>query len=87
MSIREKLDLVLLDRGWDVSGVEDVWLATMPSFVGFEGINPLSVYYLYRKVSEDEGPRLWIVVLEVRGFMLDYFITTCSQFVIGSQHF
>ncbi|KAJ2934769.1 hypothetical protein H1R20_g2323, partial [Candolleomyces eurysporus] len=34
--------------------VEDAWMLTMPSFVGWEGINPLTVYFVY---SPPEGRR------------------------------
>jgi DUF1365 family protein len=64
-TIREKLNRVLFDRGWDVREVNDVWFATMPSFLGFEGVNPLSVYYLYKE-GKDQEKALWLVVLEVR---------------------
>ncbi|KIY63872.1 hypothetical protein CYLTODRAFT_493562 [Cylindrobasidium torrendii FP15055 ss-10] len=96
-SIREKLERVLLDRGYGVgarqpksnktrcsandektSGVQEaenkqeeeaeaeqdvtahIWMMTMPSYMGFEGINPLTVYYCYTP----EGG-LAVVVLEV----------------------
>jgi hypothetical protein len=74
-TIRCKLDEVLVERGWDSRGVEEVWFATMPSFLAFEGLNPLSVYYLYKpmpKLDNSEthqggtvGRSLWLVVLEV----------------------
>jgi hypothetical protein len=41
--------------------VEDVWLTTSPSYLGYEGINPLSVWYCYGK-----DKRLLVVLLEVR---------------------
>jgi DUF1365 family protein len=37
-----------------------MWLVTMPSFIGFEGINPLSVWYIYSEKRE-----LTCVILEV----------------------
>jgi len=39
--------------------LEDAWIMTMPSILGLEGINPLTVYFCYRKQI------LWTVVLEV----------------------
>ena len=74
-TIRCKLDEVLVERGWDSRGVEEVWFATMPSFLAFEGLNPLSVYYLYKSIPKQDSSEthqggtvsrsLWLVVLEV----------------------
>jgi DUF1365 family protein len=60
-SIRRNLVNVLRDFGVeDAEGrMDDAWILTMPSYCGFEGINPLTVYFCYRKNM------LWIVVLEV----------------------
>ena len=63
--IRDKLDALLRERKFLKDGgnaIEDVWMMTMPSFMGFEGINPLTVYYVYAQGSGT----LWLVVLEVR---------------------
>ena len=60
-TIRSKLEAILKDR--DYSNIEeyfqDAWMMTMPSFLGFEGINPLTVYFCYGL------DRLKLVVLEV----------------------
>jgi DUF1365 family protein len=63
-SIRRKLELELrrhsllsLDETF-----QDAWLMTMPSVLGFEGINPLTVYFCYK------NSKLWTVVLEVRAY-------------------
>ncbi|KDQ55895.1 hypothetical protein JAAARDRAFT_208159 [Jaapia argillacea MUCL 33604] len=47
------------NEGRDVLG--EVWMMTMPSFLGFEGINPLTVYYCYKARQQ----ALWITILEV----------------------
>ena len=63
--IRDKLDELLRERRILKDGrnaIEDVWMMTMPSFMGFEGINPLTVYFVYAQGSGT----LWLVVLEVR---------------------
>ena len=62
-SIRKKLVEVLEQFGIEFAGerMADAWILTMPSYFGFEGINPLTVYFCYRK----DCPELWIVVLEV----------------------
>jgi hypothetical protein len=62
-SIRKKLGEALGQFGIETAGeqMDDAWILTMPSYCGFEGINPLTVYFCYRK----DGPELWIVVLEV----------------------
>ncbi|KAJ6457158.1 hypothetical protein C8R47DRAFT_172679 [Mycena vitilis] len=47
-TIRQRLEKVLLDRGFGAD-LEDAWMMTMPSLkLGFEGINPLTVYFCYR---------------------------------------
>ncbi|TFK72364.1 hypothetical protein BDN72DRAFT_887266 [Pluteus cervinus] len=64
-TIREKLDALLTERGHsdklETGGrvFEDAWMLTMPSFCGFEGINPLTVYFCYK------SSQLWLVVLEI----------------------
>ncbi|KAJ7607379.1 hypothetical protein FB45DRAFT_1067930 [Roridomyces roridus] len=58
-SIRERLEKVLRDRGFG-GQLEDAWMMTMPSLLGFEGINPLTVYFCYRP-----GGRFFLTVLEV----------------------
>lgn len=60
-SIAQKLRAVLLRYGHNPLELDDAWMLTMPSYLGFEGINPLTVYYCYRR----DDPNLWIVVLEV----------------------
>ncbi|KAF5389097.1 hypothetical protein D9757_004910 [Collybiopsis confluens] len=62
MSISQKLEALVRREGY--AGIVDdgkyeAWMLTMPSYFGFEGINPLTVYFLYK--SED----LALVVLEV----------------------
>lgn len=60
-TIRGKLETLLAERGLldggDVLG--DAWIMTMPSFMGYEGINPLTVYFCYKL------DRFWLIVLEV----------------------
>jgi len=58
-SIRTKLESVLRSRGY-LQMMQDCWMMTMPSFLGFEGINPLTVYFCY-----DLSGCLWLSVLEV----------------------
>jgi DUF1365 family protein len=62
-SIRKKLGEALRQFGIERAGDQmgDAWILTMPSYFGFEGINPLTVYFCYRQGC----PELWIVVLEV----------------------
>lgn len=61
-SIRARLDTVLLERGLIHSREElaDAWMMTMPSLLGIEGINPLTVYFCYRPCGT-----FWLTVLEV----------------------
>ncbi|KAF8510470.1 hypothetical protein BU17DRAFT_55341 [Hysterangium stoloniferum] len=60
-TIRHKLIDVLNSHGHNGEELDDSWLMTMPSFLGIEGINPLSVHFCYRRGST----ALWITVLEV----------------------
>lgn len=59
-SIKEKLLDVLEEEGHGRGLLGDAWMLTMPSYLGFEGINPLTTYYCY-----DAQGRLFAVVLEV----------------------
>ncbi|KAJ7271020.1 hypothetical protein C8J57DRAFT_1065229 [Mycena rebaudengoi] len=59
-TIRQRLEKVLLDRGFASEDLEDAWMMTMPSLLGFEGINPLTVYFCYRP-----GGQFFLVILEV----------------------
>ena len=62
--------------GHDAGRLGEVWMLTMPSYMGYEGINPLTVHYCYEKRRDDGthddddddggGSRLAWVVLEVR---------------------
>ncbi|OCB86023.1 hypothetical protein A7U60_g6920 [Sanghuangporus baumii] len=65
-SVREKLAEVLMRFQVDPREMEDVWMLTMPRYLGAEGINPLTVYYCYKKMRRDAGGELalWVVVLE-----------------------
>ncbi|KAJ6578852.1 hypothetical protein DFH09DRAFT_1030747 [Mycena vulgaris] len=58
-SLRQRLETVLRDRGF-AGELDDAWVMTMPSLLGFEGINPLTVYFCYRP-----GGELFMTVLEV----------------------
>ncbi|GJE92912.1 DUF1365 domain-containing protein [Phanerochaete sordida] len=59
-SILRKLGGVLRERGLDSGEMEDAWMLTMTSYCGFEGINPLTVYFCYA-----HGGEPWVVVLEI----------------------
>ncbi|KAF8887202.1 hypothetical protein CPB85DRAFT_1258351 [Mucidula mucida] len=59
-TIRHKLEGVLSSHGYEKQDLDAAWLMTMPSFLGFEGMNPLSVYYCYKP----DGV-FWLTVLEV----------------------
>ncbi|KAJ6464266.1 hypothetical protein C8R47DRAFT_1026218, partial [Mycena vitilis] len=58
-TIRQRLEEVMLDRGFGAD-LDDAWMMTMPSLLGFEGINPLTVYFCYRP-----GGVFFLTVLEV----------------------
>ncbi|TFK48257.1 DUF1365-domain-containing protein [Heliocybe sulcata] len=59
-TIWQKLTQILSERHHDASRLDDAWMMTMPSFLGYEGINPLTLYYCY-----DVAGQLWLIVLEV----------------------
>ncbi|KAH8112067.1 hypothetical protein DFH11DRAFT_1842237 [Phellopilus nigrolimitatus] len=78
-SIRAKLEDVLGRFGHDAGQLEDAWMMTMPSYLGVEGINPLTVFYCYRK----GGDGLWVVVLEVHNTFAErhvYVLQTGSEY-------
>jgi DUF1365 family protein len=58
--LRKKTELLLAEQGLGETDMSRIWLVTMPSFMGFEGINPLSVWYIYSEKRE-----LTCVILEV----------------------
>ena len=59
-SLRSKLDSLLAERGLSQDERERAWMVSMPSLLGFEGINPLTVWYVY-----DKTRRLSCIILEV----------------------
>jgi hypothetical protein len=63
-SILQKLITLLHERDVKVE-VEDVWMMTMPSYLAWEGINPLTVYFIYNPQCQ-----CCLVVLEVRPCLL-----------------
>ncbi|KAF4586372.1 hypothetical protein EYR38_010648 [Pleurotus pulmonarius] len=61
-TIHERLIQVLTPRFANAAALlEDSWMMTMPSFLGFEGINPLTVYFCYNSAGN-----FWLCILEVR---------------------
>ena len=66
--IRHKVLALLERRGIDTTKhATMVYMVSMPAYLGFEGINPLTVHYCYGDASPDaDGSRpLRVVVLEV----------------------
>jgi hypothetical protein len=61
---REELKGLVKEHGVDSESIGRIWLVTMPSYVGWVGVNPLSVYFCYQK-SDGEEDGLLCVVLEV----------------------
>ena len=59
-SLRQKAELLLVEQGLGKMDMSQMWLVSMPSFIGFEGINPLSVWYIYSDKRD-----LTCVILEV----------------------
>jgi DUF1365 family protein len=78
-TIREKLEgVLLLHRHQDE--LKDAWMMTMPSYLAFEGINPLTVYFCYNTINSS---MLWLVVLEVLEHSIIN-IAVLNSFVSGS---
>lgn len=63
-TIKQKVEILLKRRGYDVDELLDVWILTMPTYLGYEGMNPLTVFFAYKK---DGSP--WLVLLEVRNII------------------
>lgn len=65
LTIREKLNELLMERDYigprNKTLLDDSWMLTMPNYLGFEGINPLTVYFCYKTGAT----ALWLVILEV----------------------
>jgi DUF1365 family protein len=61
-SLRQKVEDLLREYGLASEQVGRIWMLTMPSFLGFEGINPLTVWYIYQS---DGSRELLAVILEV----------------------
>lgn len=59
-TIKQKLFEVLRKHDLDPELFDDAWMLTMPNYLGFEGINPLTVYFCYKN---DQS--LWAIILEV----------------------
>ncbi|KAI0830221.1 hypothetical protein BC628DRAFT_988740 [Trametes gibbosa] len=66
-TLKEKLAAVLVRQGCDAASVRgwagaggEAWMVSMPSYVGYEGVNPLTVYFCYAA-----GGALAWVVLEI----------------------
>ncbi|KAK8870102.1 hypothetical protein IAR55_000672 [Kwoniella newhampshirensis] len=65
---RARLNKFLITSGSRIrpEDIGKVWLVTSPSFVGYEGPNPLSTWYCYGKAQDGgEGSELVCVILEV----------------------
>ena len=84
--IKAKLRELLGECGHDGERLGGVWMLTMPSYMGYEGINPLTVYYCYVPAAEgEEGgeggerERLGWVVLEVRVFCCTYCVLAATE--------
>lgn len=72
--VRERLGVASADR------LGDSWMLTMPSYLGFVGINPLTVHYCYDKSSHE----LYLTILEVRADRFSQNIAIVSHVFRGS---
>ncbi|KAK6906188.1 hypothetical protein I203_100173 [Kwoniella mangroviensis CBS 8507] len=67
-SFREKLERLLCQDkyGIEKEDIGKIWLVTLPSLAGWEGPNPLTTWYIYKK-SKEEGKvgEMLCVILEV----------------------
>jgi hypothetical protein len=63
LTLSSKLDVLLRERQLHsiADAIGESWVMTMPGYLGFRGINPLTVYFSYDKISSN----LILVVLEV----------------------
>ncbi|WVQ73664.1 hypothetical protein IAR50_003244 [Cryptococcus sp. DSM 104548] len=62
---RAKLEALLARYGVEREEVGKVWMTTMPSMVGWEGLSPLTTWYVYGKGTEGGRGQLKWLVLEV----------------------
>ncbi|WVQ74847.1 hypothetical protein IAR50_004454 [Cryptococcus sp. DSM 104548] len=62
---RTKLEDLMGRHGVAKEDIGRAWMTTMPSFLGLEGTNPLTNWYIYSKAKEGEEGRLKWLILEV----------------------
>lgn len=48
-TLRQKLNSLLIEHGFSQKDMVKAWMVSMPSLLGFEGINPLTVWYVYNQ--------------------------------------
>lgn len=60
-----RLRNILSKHGVSPAQLTSVFMVSMPSYVGFQGINPLVVHYCYSQSSTGGHDQLCVVVLEV----------------------
>ncbi|KAJ3811527.1 hypothetical protein F5876DRAFT_75720 [Lentinula aff. lateritia] len=76
MGFRGKVGALLKQGGCGdvMDGTNEIWMLSMPSYLGFEGINPLTVYLIYsiatpssvfRSEDDRESRKLRLVLFEV----------------------
>lgn len=59
-TLRQKLDTLLQEHGMEENDMTKGWMVSMPSLLGFEGINPLTVWYIY-----NSDRQISCIILEV----------------------
>ncbi|KAJ3829997.1 hypothetical protein F5878DRAFT_601842 [Lentinula raphanica] len=70
MAISHKITALLQKGGYQdvLDGPTETWMLSMPSYLGFEGINPLTVYFLYSvsvTPAQESNKNLKLVLFEV----------------------
>ncbi|WVR08945.1 hypothetical protein IAU60_006004 [Kwoniella sp. DSM 27419] len=63
--LRQKLETLLMANGFRLDEIGRAWFLTLPSLLGFEGTNPLTTWYVYRKRADGSRGDLLCYLLEV----------------------
>ncbi|KAL8278397.1 hypothetical protein RQP46_009289 [Phenoliferia psychrophenolica] len=92
--IRDKVLALLERRGIDTTkDATMIYMVSMPAYLGFEGINPLTVHYCYGDATADAKRPLRVVVLEVHNtfgerhvYVLRVGVDEDTQVSLGYDH-
>ena len=80
-SWKQELKTLVATHGVAVEEMGRVWMVTMPSYLGFVGVNPLSVYFCYKDGDGQESAGLLCVVLEVHNTFEERYVRPRTLYI------